>query len=224
MKMLKFKDYFTPKILDGSKCVWIGIGANIQKESNLYTECILMNKLLSEKYGNLICFSESKMELPHLNFYDLNVPQKNLDEILLRISNLVLEIRSFDVKVKSIDYFPFGLFFLKIENIPALLNLHKLIVKTVSPLKGNCMCEDYLQSHRKYNSTQKSMLKLYGNPHVLSQFMPHVTLGLTQEKNLQSIQKEMGPILTECVLKVKNIHIIVEMDRNKKIIADFDLK
>jgi len=86
------------------------------------------------------------------------------------------------------------------------------------------MCEDYLQSHRKYNSTQKSMLKLYGNPHVLSQFMPHVTLGLTQEKNLQSIQKEMGPILTECVLKVKNIHIIVEMDRNKKIIADFDLK
>jgi len=209
---------------DNNRCVWIGIGTDIPKESNLYAECVSINKLLSEKYGNSILFSEAKMQLPHLNFYDLNVLKKNLDEISLKIDHLVSGIRSFDVKVKSINYFPFGLFFLKIENTSVLSNLHKLIVEAVSPLKENCICEDYLQLHRKYNLTQKSMLKLHGNPYVLSQFIPHVTLGLTQAKNLRLIKKEIRPILTDFVLKVKNIHIVVELDRKKIIMADFDLK
>jgi len=207
---------------ESKKCVWIGIGSDVQKESNLYAECININKLLSERYGNSVRFSE--VEAPHLNFYDLDVPKNNLNEIVLEISKIASDTRRFNLQIKTINYFPFGLFFIDLENIPALSNLHKNIVKTASPLKENCICEDYLQPHRKYNSIQKSMLKLHGNPHVLSQFMPHITLGLVRNQNLQSIQKEIKPILTETMLKVNNIHVVVEENEKRKVIANFDLK
>jgi 2'-5' RNA ligase len=198
-------------------CVWIGIGIDIPKGTNLYNECIYINKLLSKKYGNTLLFSED--ESVHLNFYDLDIPRNNLNEIKLKLKKIASRIKSFEVSLKSISYFPFGLFYIEVENEDNLSKLHQTIVKTISPLKGNCLCQDYLQPHRKYNQAQKYMLKQHGNPHVLSQFLPHITLGFAKDKNLKSIQDEIKLIFKEDVLKIDNIHIVIGKDEKKEFIT-----
>jgi 2'-5' RNA ligase len=195
------------------KCVWIGIGTNIKKEDNLYIECKAINNLLTKKYGNLILFS--KTNEPHLNLYDLDIPKKNLKQIKDIIQKIASNYDSFELKIKSVNYFPFGLFFIEIENDKILQELHEKIVKEVSQLKGDCICEDYLKPQRNYDSEQKDMLQCYGNPHVLKQFKPHITLGLAKGKNLDLIRLEIEKLLKSRTFLIDNFHIVVEENKNK---------
>ena len=172
------------------KCVWIGIGVKIHKEAKLCYECREMSQFLYEKYENLIMFS--KTNEPHLNIHDLDVPKDNLNLIADKIRTIISNQTVFEVKIKQINYFTFGVFFIELENNENLQRLHKDIVKSVSLLKEKCVCEDYLKPKRIYTLEQKAMLKQYGNPHVIKQFKPHITSGLTKKKNIDSIKKELA--------------------------------
>ncbi|MEK6855812.1 MAG: 2'-5' RNA ligase family protein [Nanoarchaeota archaeon] len=202
------------------KCVWIGIGMDI-KDKELYEECKKINKKLVKEYGSSIIFSKNNM--PHLNLYDLSVPKKNLPEIVKRLKKIALNRESFDVDITGINYFPFGLFFIELKINNFLYELHKLIVNEITQLKGNGICEDYLEPVRKYNPNQKEMLKNHGNPFVLSEFKPHITLGLIKENNLDYVKKELTPLFTKRKFTVDNIHIVVEDENRKKVIGKFGL-
>ena len=191
-------------------CVWVGIGVNIQKSTSLYQTCLRLNKVLRKEYGSTLRFLGS--EVPHLNLYDLDVPRDNLRTIVERLQTLLQGQKSFNVKIKPLNYFPFGLFFLEIETTTQLSHLHRALVEAISPLKGECVCEDYLQPHRSLDSEQNAVLKLHGNPYVLGCFKPHITVGhiRNQDQNLDSIRRELNTINKTKELLINNIHVVFE--------------
>jgi hypothetical protein len=89
--------------------------------------------------------------------------------------------------------------------------LHKNIVKEIVALKGECIDKDYLSPNRKYTKRQKELLMKYGNPFVLDQFQPHITIGNIFDKNqLKNICKELNLQLKYQEFEIESIHITVE--------------
>jgi len=207
-----------------SKCVWIGIGVEIKKGTNLYKECLEINGFFSREHGSKIIFSDN--EVPHLNIYDLSVPEENISSISQALRSIVDNQGKFTVKINSIGHFPFGLFFLEVENNNILKDLHTQIVGAINPLRGDCIDPDYSQPHRKYTTQQKESLNQYGNPHVLELFKPHITLGHIKDNvDLNVIEKKLESIRMINEFDIDNITLVAEnVSGQNKTLARFDFK
>lgn len=204
-------------------CIWAGIGIDIPEGSEIYQKIIEMNNLLIDKYGARKDYTGS--ECPHLNLYDLSVPNGNAKLIVEKIRQISEEQRSFTAKIKRVNYFHFGLFFMEIEKNDMLVELHERIVGEVVKLKDTCIDEDYLAPHRKYNARQKELLMEYGNPHVLDQFQPHITIGhvKNQENKLNEILDGLNKFIPMIELRIDNVHIVTGDGKNKKTLGKFNL-
>lgn len=208
---------------NNSKCVWIGIGVELTNSQSIYSDCILINKYLFNK--KITSSHYSKDEPPHLNLYDLDIKTNNFSQSKIILKNILKDRKSFYVKVKSIEYFPFGLFFIELEKNHELIQLHELVVKNISELKGNCVNPSYLEPHRSYNSEQKLMLNSFGNPHVLQQFRPHITLGFITDKkaDLDAVKKKLNGMLKTDKIKVDKITLVTENNAGRKILEVVEL-
>ena len=204
-------------------CTWVGIGTDVSGESEIYRKIIETNDLLVTKYGAKKDFAGS--EHPHLNLYDLSVPNENVELIAKKIKQISEEQRSFEAKVKGINYFHFGMIFLEVEKSDTLAKLHENIVEEVVKLKGDCIDENYLAPHRQYSKRQKELLMQYGNPHVLDQFQPHITIGhiRNQENKLSEISKELNKLISVTEFKIDVVHIVESNGKDNKTLGRFDL-
>lgn len=204
--------------MENESCIWIGVGTDIPKESALYHTVKDANGLLVKKYNGKDGFAGS--ECPHLNLYDLSVPKENVNSIIEKIKEIAKEQRSFTVKTGKVNYFPFGLFFLEIEESQDLLNLHKKIVEQIVTLNGGCIDKDYLAPHRKYTQKQRDTLMKYGNPYVLDQFQPHITVGFVRnhENKLAEICKELNSLVQSQEFHVNTVHIVAGEGKEKTMV------
>ncbi len=191
-------------------CIWIGVGSDVTKETPLYADCLRMGDVLKIKYGSQLDLSGK--DAPHLNFYDLSLPAENLERAAAGLEKLASEQKVFAVKIKSVGYFPFGIFFLEIEKNGELFKLHRHIVEEIVQLKGSCIDPDYLEPHRKYAERRKEILQQYGNPHVLDQFQPHITIGHVKNSHydFEEIKRELVKLLTAKDWKIDNIHVATD--------------
>jgi len=191
--------------LNNNTCTWIGIGIDLPKQSGVYRDVVMFNKLLVKNYGI------KKDFYPHLNIYDLSVPKENLKAIIEKLKAFVSTQKSFKIKTKKINFFPFGIVFLEVQKSKQLELLHKNIVKGIVALKGECIDKDYLSLNRKYTKRQKELLMRYGNPFVFDQFQPHITIGnIFDKKQLKNICKELNLQLKPQEFEIESIHITVE--------------
>ncbi|MFA5092075.1 MAG: 2'-5' RNA ligase family protein [Candidatus Paceibacterota bacterium] len=197
----------------------MGIGIDILKKSELYYDIIETNKILVKKYGSK---TDLNKNCPHLNLYDLSIPKENLKYIILKIKEILVDQKPFIIKTKKVNYFSFGIIFLEIEPNQELKTLHKKIVKEVSKLKGTCIDNDYLAPHRTYTKKQKELLLKYGNPFVLDQFQPHITIGFVnnQKDTLANICKELNTYIKSNKFQVDCIQI-VSGEKHKKVNLNF---
>lgn len=215
--MTNDKSKFKNNNMPNQNCIWIGIGVDIKKDSSFEQEIIKIQNVISSKYKSV--FYPEKH--PHLNLFDLDIPAANLTAAIQKTETILKNQRSLTVAVKDINFFPFGLFFIELETNDALYDLHRKIINAVTPLKENCICKDYLEPHRNYTARQKELLTTYGNPHVLDQFKPHITLGFLKERrmNFKTIRDNLRGYIKTPQLKVEDIHIITE----NKLIQIFNL-
>jgi 2'-5' RNA ligase len=204
-------------------CIWVGIGIDVSEETELNRVVVEMNNLLAEKYGASKDFTGSNH--PHLNLYDLSVPIENLELIIEKVREISEINKGFEVEIGEVNYFPFGLFFLEISKNDALNKLHKRIVEELVKLKGKCIDEDYLAPYRKYSERQKEVLMQYGNPHVLDQFQPHITIGhvKNQQDKLDTICKELSKFAPMTKLKIESVHIVTDGEKDNRTLGKFDL-
>lgn len=187
------------------KCVWIGIGADIGKDSALYPDLLRMRETLDKKYGNA---SKAKF---HLNVYDLAVPEENIDRITESLFHITAGLGKIAVPITGVTYFPFGAVFIQLGKDPHLLALHESVVEAVCPLRGDCVEPTYTESKRQYSERQKAMLAKYGNPFVLAEFNPHITVGFARDTlKLESAKEELQGFLTQGELQVDNLNIVTE--------------
>lgn len=195
-------------------CVWIGIGVSIKQSDPIFQELSQMNSVLKSSFGCIY-----NLDKPHLNLYDIDVPTNSITKIQTILQKTAKSTIPLDVGIESIDYFPFGFIFLRLALTEKLKKLHINIVESISPLKNTCVCAGYLQPNRKYSEKQKQMLTLYGNPYVLDQFQPHITIGNTKNANLEEIKNKLGKMRKSKILKIDNLHMVT----NDKTLWSSDL-
>ncbi len=200
---------------NNQNCVWIGISVDIEK-LELRRDIVEMNNLLVGEYGANKSFAGG--ECPHLNLYDLSVPRENLELIVKKVKEMTESQKIFEIEMGKVNYFPFGLFFLEIKMNVILNGMHKKIVEEIVKLKGSCIDEDYLAPHRQYSKRQKELLMQYGNPYVLDQFQPHITVGHTrnQQDKLDAICKELSKIAPMTNFRVESVHIVTDGEKDNK--------
>lgn len=177
-------------------------------------------KYLSASYK----FTENNR--PHLNLYDLDVPERNISEITPALNNVLSNMRSFEVKILKIGYFNFGAIFLEVEKHPLLINLHNVVVETVYKYNGNCVCKDYLQPWRKYTHEQAEMLEKYGNPFVLKEFQPHISVGFIKapEEILKTHVEVLNKLLSMNSFKIEKISLVDDAEKGHNTLVTFNLK
>jgi len=195
----------------------------VPEESEIYRKIVQMNDLLAMKYDAKKDFAGS--EHPHLNLYDLSAPNENVKLIAERVKTISENQKSFSIKIKGINYFHFGLIFLEIEKNDVLTKLHEKVVEDVVKLKGSCIDEDYLAPHRKYTARQKELLMQYGNPHVLDQFQPHITIGhvRNQGSKLHEISGELNKLILMAEFVIDNVHVVTGEEKDRQTLGKFKL-
>lgn len=176
-------------------CIWIGIGAIIEKGSPLYSELKNINDFLTKKMSGGFGYSEALQ--PHVNFYDLSVKEQNIDQIRNSLNEVCLEQRSIKCNISGIKSFKFGIIFAEVEKNEELTELHRKILEAVSPYRGNCIDPDYEKLIPVLSDEQKGCLSKYGNPYMID-FRPHISLGYLPDKrsSLGEIISNIEPMLT----------------------------
>jgi hypothetical protein len=97
-----------------SKCTWLGIGVELPPA--LTQACKEINTEILKINPQSYKFSQNTR--PHLNLYDLDVPENNASEITSSLRNILKTVSSFEVKILKIGYFHFGAIFFEIEKNP----------------------------------------------------------------------------------------------------------
>lgn len=164
------------RIVHIKNSTWIGIATNFSIEESCYEQLIKLNELVVEKYDGRAKFSP--LWEPHLNYYDLDVPKRYLDDIKDILQDIAKNQTPFNIKTDGIKHFSHGIVYLSVIKNKALDQLETSIVKKISRLKGACRCHDYWNRARtkEYSNEQRINRDLYGNPFVMSTFTPHITL------------------------------------------------
>lgn len=113
-----------------------------------------------------------------------------------------------------------GVVYLSIKKNSTLCDLQEKIVKTVSPFKEDCICVDYLKPGRNYAQGQKEMSKLHGNPFVLSEFNPHITVGFLCNTP-PDINKLFGHTIPATKFYIDSIHLRWQLNEPNQPIRDY---
>lgn len=81
-------------------CFWIGIGINISSEDSEYQELLELNQYLVEKFGSKYAFNPINNQ-PHINLYDIDVPQSNLKEVEIALERTPEHAKSFPIATNN---------------------------------------------------------------------------------------------------------------------------
>jgi 2'-5' RNA ligase len=98
-------------------------------------------------------------------------------------------------------------------------------VQTVSKFRGDCVCEDYLKPGRAYNKNQDAMLATYGNPFVMDQYFPHISLGFIKDRSSQ-LEKIRLNLLEQVRVKefpINNLQLVGSEENGHKVIQVIQL-
>jgi 2'-5' RNA ligase len=203
-------------------CSWLGIG--VELPSVLSQQC---NKLNTEiTLINPRSYKFSQENRPHLNLYDLDLPETNVPDIISALNNVLSNMSSFEVRILKIGYFNFGAIFLEVEKHPLLINLHTAVVDTVYKYKGNCVCTDYSQPWRKYTREQAEMLEKYGSPFVMNEFQPHISVGFIKapEEMLKTHVENLNKIMNVGSFRIENVSLVDDEEKGHNTLITINLK
>jgi|GEM_PF-2870007 len=205
-----------------NNCSWIGIG--VELFPLLTQQCTVLNTEITLINPTSYKFSENNR--PHLNLYDLDAPERNTSKIISTLNSVLSDMTSFEVRILKLDYFQFGAIFLEVEKHPLLLNLHNTVVSTVYKYKGTCVCKDYSQPWRKYTPEQAEMLEKYGNPFVLKEFHPHISVGFIKasEEMLKARVENLTKYMNIRSFKIESISLVGDAEEGHNTLATFNLK
>jgi len=193
-------------------CIWIGVGIDIKPEDIYYPVITKLSETLNQKYGSNYNFS--KANPPHINLYDIDIPQRNLQQTINSLEQITKKWKNFPVRLASIDSFTHGAIYIQCELNESLKQLEREIVETLVDYRGGCRTEDYWQPWRKYSQNQISNRDKYGNPHVLETFTPHITLGYVKTELSKAVWETKNAFIPT-KLNVEQIDMAIQNPEDK---------
>ncbi len=159
--------------------VWVGIGVNFMPADAGYKEFADASRLLVDKYGSTFSF-DPKVNQPHLNLYDVDIPATNLANIEVAVQQIAENTTPFDIELSGIKSFEFGSIYVACKQSEQLARLEEGIVTQITEFRDGCKTKDYWQPWRKLTDEQKKNREKYGNPFVLTTFLPHISVGFVK--------------------------------------------
>jgi len=178
---------------EDNRLVWVGIGVNFMSADAGYKELADVNRLLVDKYGSTFSF-DPKVNQPHLNIYDVDIPATNLADVEVAIQQIAENTTPFDIELSGIKSFEFGSIYVACRQSEQLARLEEEIVTRITGFRDGCKTKDYWQPWRKLTEEQKKNREKYGNPFVLTTFLPHISVGFVKKdsRGLSKIVSEVG--------------------------------
>lgn len=159
----------------------------------------------------------------HVTIYFLEIPAKNLDRMLLAIEELSKEMSSIKFKFTKIGG-TLGWIGIEAELSQEIKNIHEKIVEFVNPLREDHLREKYLAKLDTFPEKEKNNLRLYGHPHVLDLYRPHLTIiRLKNEKDAEKIAEEIDWPLKEFMLDKIGIFKMGGHGTCRELIKEFNL-
>lgn len=173
---------------DTHNCIWVGIGLDIHPNEPEYRQIVTLSNQLND--GD---YFDPVSNPPHVNLYDFDLPKADLSMLEEALDAIATKHSQQELNVNGVNYFPFGTIFIDLKATEELGALEEDVVRNCSPLRGDCRTEDYWQPWRYYTPEQITNREKYGNPHVMSTFVPHLTIGFlkTREEQLKAKCKSL---------------------------------
>ena len=178
---------------NADKLVWVGIGVNFMPDDVGYKEFADANRLLVDKYGSTFGF-DPKVNQPHVNLYDVDIPVTNLADVEVAVQQIAENTTSFDIELSGIKSFEFGSIYVACKQSDQLARLEEELVAKITGFRDGCKTKDYWQPWRRLTEKQKENRERYGNPFVLTTFLPHISVGFLKRDafGLEKIVSEVG--------------------------------
>ncbi len=197
-------------MINNSKLVWAGIGVNFMPADVCYKELVDINRLLVNNYGSTFGF-DSKVNQPHLNLYDVDVPATNLSDVEVAVQKIAENTMPFDIELDGIKSFDFGSIYIACKQSEELKRLEEEIVTKLTGFRDGCKTRDYWQPWRKLTEEQRENREKYGNPYVLDAFLPHITVGFVKRDahRLAEIVSEVGTNFMLARFKCDRLDLVV---------------
>lgn len=197
------------------KCIWIGVGIDVKPQDDLYPTIINLNQILKHQHGST--YNLSPTNPPHINLYDIDIPNKNLESVNTSLKEITKKRNHFSIKLTTINYFKYGAIFIECELNHELKELEKEVIEALVKYKGTCRTQDYWQPWRDYNDSQLKNRDKYGNPHVLDTFTPHITLGYIKANPSETkrVANKLKQKFIPTEIKVTQIDLAVQNEKGK---------
>ena len=130
---------------------------------------------------------DNKNYFPHATIYSTEYPSKNLEKVLETIDEVTKELPPLLIKFEQLSTHQ-GYIDLQLRKSQEWVNLHKLIVNNLNPLREDHLREKYTDPNelKNYSEEQQGYIKQYGYAEVFNSFRPHITLSRIKDENVAS--------------------------------------
>lgn len=161
------------------------------------------------KLGNIYFKVDEKSFFSHITIYKAEFPIRNGKEIFRVLNKCSKEIKCFILKFNQF-YAESGWLGLGFKKNKQVYETHKKIVKRLNPLRKGHIQNKYLDIQDdtdNFSGKQRSYVKKYGYPLVMSEYRPHLSL-------LRFVDENVADTVAE---KYNNKKIIIDDSLVKEI-------
>lgn len=144
-------------------------------EGEQQDELVRLSSAAAQRFPAL--FTLDDRHLPHLTLYQSVFPLAHKMQTYECLQSCAAHTKSFNVVLHDFSEFRGALFY-DAEKDDSLMSLHQHIVTSLNPLREGLLtdeCRKFLHDSSLSSKEQKNVMN-YGNPFVLEQYRPHVTL------------------------------------------------
>ena len=163
---------------------------------------------------------------PHITIYSPEYPEKNLDEVLEKISEIVSNIEKVNLTLKEIGGGQ-GFISIKFDYTPELKKIHEEIVLKLNPLRDSHTMEKYTADDYKMKLTTEKQenIRKYGYPSSMSLYSVHLTIiRLEDELLAKTISEGIKWDIPEFTIDKIAVYKMGEHGTCRELVKDFSLR
>jgi len=179
---------------------------------------IALSKRLDEQSKSRIILGNEA--LPHITLYNASFPNGAVKKIRSEMEDIIAKLPPFSISItKEVDVKD-GYMALNVRDSGVLYNLHKEMLKRLSPLR-----DKNVKINPAIPKTRRELIKRYGTSNAGKAYNPHITIGLIDPVEMSKGKKALAKT-PKLIYRVKEIALCKSPQSHisvRGVIARFNL-
>ncbi len=204
---------------------FIRLNIAFKPPKNVAEEVIALSREISQ--NNEASFVLDGIQFhPHITIYSPEYPEKNLDKVLEKITEIARNTEKVNLTSKGISSHQ-GFISVKFDYTLELKEIHEEIVLKLNPLReGHIREKDADDDYKmRFTSEQQENIKEYGYPASMSLYSSHLTvIRLKDELLAQNISEEIKWDIHQFTADKIAVYKMGEHGTCEKLVKEFTLK